>query len=270
MENDTNGIKIIEPDSESDQEEFSDAVEVPEASKVPSKDPTDEFFDVDWRDNKDDDESDDLMEKNDQDLNEASKSDQKEQELKARIVREGKLTQDEKTELKSQAVALKKSGNELYLSGANTEAIDKYNEALDTCPLDFKEDRAMLLSNKAAALIKLDEKEKAIEECSKAIELNPDYVKALTRRGQVYEDTDKPHEAFKDFEKVLQLDPGHKEARMAVMRLPDKIKEKDEKLKEEMLGTEFYRMSQQVLKIFKIGHIMRKNSSNFVYILASI
>merc|ERR1712029_446460 len=130
------------------------------------------------------------------------------------------------TEFKSQAVELKKAGNELYLSGANTEAIEKYNEALDTCPLDFKEDRAMLLSNKAAALIKLDEKEKAIEECSKAIELNPDYVKALIRRGQVYEDTDKPHEAFKDFEKVLQLDPGHKEARMAVMRLPDKLKEK--------------------------------------------
>ena len=240
---DTNGIKIIEPDSEteSDQEEFSDAVEVPEASKVPSEDPTDEFFDVDWRENKENDESD-----RDQELNEASKSDQKEQELQARIEREGKLSQDEKTEFKSQAVELKKAGNELYLSGANTEAIEKYNEALDTCPLDFKEDRSMLLSNKAAALIKLDEKEKAIEECSKAIELNPDYVKALIRRGQVYEDTDKPHEAFKDFEKVLQLDPGHKEARMAVMRLPDKIKEKDEKLKEEMLSTDFYRESQQV------------------------
>ena len=66
---------------------------------------------------------------------------EKEQELKARIEREAKLSQDEKTELKSQAVALKKAGNELYLSGANTEAIDKYNEALDTCPLDFKEDR---------------------------------------------------------------------------------------------------------------------------------
>ena len=230
MENDTNGIKIIEPDSESDQEEFSDAVEVPEASKVPSKDPTDEFFDVDWRENKDDDESDDLMEKNDQDLNEASKSDQKEQELKARIVREGKLTQDEKTELKSQAVALKKAGNDLYVSGANTEAFEKYCEALDTCPLDFKEDRAILFSNKAAALIKLNKKEHAVEECSKAIELNPDYLKALTRRGRLYEDTDRPHEAFADFARVFRLDPGHKEAKIAFDRLPDKIKEKDERI----------------------------------------
>ena len=59
--------------------------------------------------------------------------------------------------------------------------------------------------------------EKAIENCSEAIELNPNYVKAILRRAQTYEDTDKPHEAMKDFEKILELDPGNKEARMAVM-----------------------------------------------------
>ena len=75
----------------------------------------------------------------------------------------------------------------------------------------------MLFSNKAAAFIKMSEKEKAIEACSQAIELNPDYVKAILRRAQTYEETDKPHEAMADFENVLKLDPGHKEARMAVM-----------------------------------------------------
>ena len=84
--------------------------------------------------------------------------------------------------------------------------------------------------SKAAALIKMEQKVEAIEQCSEAIQLNPKYVKALLRRGQTYEETDKPHEAMKDFEQVLEIDPGHKEARMAVMRLPDKIKEKDEKL----------------------------------------
>ena len=59
--------------------------------------------------------------------------------------------------------------------------------------------------------------EKAIENCSEAIELNPNYVKAILRRAQTYEDTDKPHEAMKDFEKVLELDPANKEARIAVM-----------------------------------------------------
>ena len=74
-----------------------------------------------------------------------------------------------------------------------------------------------MLSNKAAANLKMGHPEKAIENCSEAIELNPNYVKAILRRAQTYEDTDKPHEAMKDFEKILELDPGNKKARMAVM-----------------------------------------------------
>jgi hypothetical protein len=42
-------------------------------------------------------------------------------------------------------------------------------------------------------------------------------LQALLRRGQAYEDSDKPHEAFKDFEKALEIDPGLKEAKIAVM-----------------------------------------------------
>ena len=57
----------------------------------------------------------------------------------------------------------------------------------------------------------------AIEDCTRALELKPDYVKALVRRGQALEDSDKPHEAFKDFEKVVEIDPGLKEAKIALM-----------------------------------------------------
>ena len=73
------------------------------------------------------------------------------------------MTDEEKSAKKSQALDLKKQGNEFYLAGDNLEAIRVYDEALEICPLCFKEDRAILLSNKAAALIKNDQKEKAIE-----------------------------------------------------------------------------------------------------------
>ena len=73
------------------------------------------------------------------------------------------MTDEEKSAKKSQALDLKKQGNEFYLAGDNLEAIRVYDEALEICPLYFKEDRAILLSNKAAALIKNDQKEKAIE-----------------------------------------------------------------------------------------------------------
>jgi regulator of sirC expression with transglutaminase-like and TPR domain len=47
--------------------------------------------------------------------------------------------------------------------------------------------------------------------------LNPKYVKALNRRAHLYEDLDKPHEAMKDFNQVLEIDKGNVEANKAVM-----------------------------------------------------
>ena len=47
--------------------------------------------------------------------------------------------------------------------------------------------------------------------------MSPNYVKALSRRGQLYEDLDKPHEAMKDFNRVLDMDKSHAEANKAAM-----------------------------------------------------
>ena len=63
-------------------------------------------------------------------------------------------------------------------------------------------------------LIKQDT-ESAISDCTKAIELNPDYVKVYVRRAKLYEETDKLDEALEDYKKILTLDPGHIEANHA-------------------------------------------------------
>merc|ERR1711935_537154 len=229
MEKSNQEPRVIDYNSDSD--EFSDAIDTHEEIKG-----DDDFFDVpEWRETKAEKQEDRLSEK-DESETEASIQDLKEQKLKERIESEAKLSDEEKSEKKKEALDLKKTGNELYLAGENIEAVKNYDQALDICPLSFKEDRAILLSNKAAASLKMGQKEKAIEDCSEALELNPNYVKALLRRAQTYEDIDKPHEAMKDFEKILELDPGNKDSRMAVLRLPEKIREKDEKLKAEMMG----------------------------------
>lgn len=172
--------------------------------------------------------------------------------LKMRQEEDDKLTEEEKEIRRKSAKALKDEGNVLYLAGENSSAIAKYSEGLELCPLCFKEDRAILFANRAAVHIKTDEKEAAIQDCSRAIDLKPDYVKALLRRGQALEDVDKPHEALKDFEKALEVDPGLKEARAACMRLPDKIREKDEKLKEEMLEN-LKKLGNMVLRPFGLS-----------------
>ena len=58
--------------------------------------------------------------------------------------------------------------------------------------------------------------ESAVEDCNESLSLRPDYLKALARRAQLHEETDKPHEAMKDFERVLELDKDHREARRAL------------------------------------------------------
>jgi len=60
------------------------------------------------------------------------------------------------------------------------------------------------------------EKDSAISDCSKAIELNSSYVKAYIRRAQLYEETEKLDEALEDFKKVLTFDSSHIEANHAV------------------------------------------------------
>lgn len=52
----------------------------------------------------------------------------------------------------------------------------------------------------------------------------------------MYEETDKLDESLADFKTVLELDGNCADARQAVVRLPVRISERNEKLKEEMLG----------------------------------
>ncbi|KAL8211705.1 UNVERIFIED_CONTAM: Tetratricopeptide repeat protein 1 [Gekko kuhli] len=84
--------------------------------------------------------------------------------------------------------------------------------------------------------MKQDKKEAAIGDCSKALELNPDYIKALLRRAELYEKTEKLDEALEDYKTVLEKDPSVHPAREACLRLPRQIEERNEKLKKEMLG----------------------------------
>lgn len=80
----------------------------------------------------------------------------------------------------------------------------------------------------------LDLPDQAVANCTKAIDLNPTYLKALLRRAEIYEETDKLEDALKDYQTVLELDQRHLEANKAVRRLPGKIEERNEKMKAEM------------------------------------
>ncbi|XP_051176539.1 tetratricopeptide repeat protein 1 [Leptopilina boulardi] len=167
-----------------------------------------------------------------QDLIEEDLSD--EEELKDRDLN---LSENDKELLKTEAEFLRKEANSQFNSGEFETALSMYSQALKICPLCFTEERAFLFANRAAAKCKLpNEKQSAIRDCTKAIQLKPNHVKAYLRRANLYEETEKFDEALEDFKKVLTFDPSHSESSYAIQRLPGLIAERNEKLKTEMLG----------------------------------
>lgn len=95
--------------------------------------------------------------------------------------RDIELSEEELSANKEKSEILKGEGNAHFKSAEYTEAIDKYSEALKLCPVVHKNDRAILYGNRAAAYKYLEQREEAISDCSQAVELNPDYLKAYAR-----------------------------------------------------------------------------------------
>ncbi|MBN3281146.1 TTC1 protein, partial [Polyodon spathula] len=146
------------------------------------------------------------------------------------------LTEEEKQSRKDESMQLKEGGNEQFKKGEYAEAEDSYAKALTICPFSYEKERSVLYSNRAAARMKMDKKEEAISDCTKAIELNPNYIRAILRRAELHEKTEKLDEALDDYKTIVEKDPSVTQAQEACMRLPKQIEERNEKLKVEMMS----------------------------------
>ncbi|WAR22060.1 TTC1-like protein [Mya arenaria] len=144
---------------------------------------------------------------------------------------EDNLTDEQKQERKEESQVLKDNGNQLFRDGSYKSALRVYSRALRVCPIKFAKDRAILYSNRAACKMKLEMYDECIRDCTKAVDLHPQYLKAFMRRAEMYEKTEKLDEALADYQKILELDPSQHSARAACV-----IKERNEKLKDEMMG----------------------------------
>jgi len=165
---------------------------------------------------------------------------------------ENVLSEPQLEQKRLEAAQYKLEGNSLYTDGKTLEACDKYTAGLRVCPLKFPQDRAVLYANRGQMKRVLGLNDHAIKNCSKAIELNPQYLKALLRRAEIYEETDKLDEALKDYQSVLELDPKNVAANKAVRDLPAKIEERNEKLKAEMFDN-LKKLGNMCLKPFGLS-----------------
>ncbi|ONK61642.1 uncharacterized protein A4U43_C08F32080 [Asparagus officinalis] len=152
---------------------------------------------------------------------------------------EDALTQDQLDERTlNQANESKLEGNKLFGAAKYEEALLKYEHALQIAAEvpSSEEVQAICHANRGACFLKLGKYEDSIKECTKALELNPTYTKALLRRAEAHEKLDHLEEAIADMKKVTELDPSNDQARRAIRRLEPLAEEKREKMKEEMIG----------------------------------
>ncbi|XVF47841.1 hypothetical protein PTKIN_Ptkin03bG0143100 [Pterospermum kingtungense] len=138
----------------------------------------------------------------------------------------------------AQANEAKMEGNKLFGNGRYEEALSQYEIALQvTAEMpNCVEICSICHSNRGVCFLKLGKYEETIKECTKALELNPSYIKALVRRGEAHEKLEHFEEAIADMKKILELDPSNDQARKSIRCLEPLAAEKREKMKEEMIG----------------------------------
>ncbi|GAA5823513.1 hypothetical protein JCM10212_005795 [Sporobolomyces blumeae] len=123
--------------------------------------------------------------------------------------------------------ALKEAGNAAFKEQRTEEAIAKYTEAIDFDP-ENESMRATLLSNRAAAHLRLKSYDSAISDCTLCLTLNSQYFKALRTRARAYLAQDEFEDAVRDFKAAYELAPsGSNDEAM----LKKEVQEAEQKLK---------------------------------------
>ncbi|KAI5412877.1 uncharacterized protein LOC127086855 [Lathyrus oleraceus] len=137
-----------------------------------------------------------------------------------------------------QANEAKVEGNKLFLDAKYEEALTQYELALQVAPdmPSSVEIRSICHANRGVCFLKMGKYDNTVKECTKALELNPTYVKALVRRGEAHEKLEHFEEAIADMKKILEIDPSNDLAGKAIRRLEPLAAVKREKMKEEMIA----------------------------------
>ena len=116
------------------------------------------------------------------------------------------------------ALQWKEEGNDAFNKGEWDKAIKCYTKAILLAKEDNVE-KAVYLKNRAAAYLKKNNSQAAVQDCSAALEIVPNDPKALFRRCQGYENLAKFEEAYQDARHILSVDPANKAIQPCLARL---------------------------------------------------
>lgn len=117
-----------------------------------------------------------------------------------------------------QAVKYKEEGNEAFKNNDWDTAAKLYTKAINLTASEDK-DLAIFLKNRAAAYLKRNRYEDALNDCNRSLDITPHDPKALFRRCQALENLERYEEAYRDATQIFKDDPSNKSIQPTLERL---------------------------------------------------
>jgi len=147
--------------------------------------------------------------------------DPKDQGIKDKLHEVKKIVEENKIKAQKQngspAVLAKLEGNEFYKKGLFPDAIDCYSRAIGLAT--DNQEKVDCLNNRAACHYQLRSFKQCISDTSEALDLDPNNVKALLKRGLSYEALEKIDQGLEDMKKLQEISPGIQQVTAAIQRL---------------------------------------------------
>jgi tetratricopeptide (TPR) repeat protein len=127
-------------------------------------------------------------------------------------------------ERKFMATREREKGNECYRIQQYETAIDHYSKSIV-----LYNENAVVYANRAMACIRHGKNlDRALDDCNRALDLDPGYTKALARRGKIYQINGRYHDALRDFADCVRKEPGNEEYEKLWMQAKEKYGPDDE------------------------------------------
>lgn len=102
----------------------------------------------------------------------------------------------------------KEKGDEAYKAANFEDAISHYGQCIEALKGEGKGESELIIkaySNRAACYKQISNFDGTIEDCTAVLEIEPDNIKALIRRGQAFEGVERYRFALQDCKTVLQM-----------------------------------------------------------------
>eukprot|EP00937_MAST-01D_sp_MAST-1D-sp2_P004184 g4184.t1 len=134
--------------------------------------------------------------------------------------------------------ALKAAGNRHFKFARWAEAVEAYTECLAVDP-DARSFAAKLYCNRATAYSKMRKHDAAVEDCTAALERDPDYSKALMRRAaslQALGEVENLENAVRDLTRAHELSQGSRDVAKALRAAKGMLKNAKRKDYYKILG----------------------------------